>query len=1356
MMSTQAIPPDQFLNLWAYLPGRYWVIDRLLNVVAVSQEYLDFVQQSSEAVIHQRVTKLYQPAQHALPQGGLDTLEQTLEEVLQTAREKRLTTQQFASQDQVYELLYRPVLNREQEVEYIIHQAVASSPPKVEIYQTIAMNLPNAAVFVLDHHLRYLVAEGPALQAAGLKSSDLEGQHISEAGSVDITQCESNCRQALAGKPFWNEYQSHGRYFDLYGTPLRNHQGVVYAVMITAYDITVRKEVEEALYQSEEGLHLALDTGGMGKWELDLEQEVMICSDQCKANFGRLPHEPFPYQEWKAAVHPDHRERVQQIVIRSIEERTDYRAEYACVWPDGSTHWVIARGRVREGADEPARNMIGITLDITERKQAEEAMRFREERQRFLLRLSDALQILADPFQIQEAASRILAEHLGTDRSYYGEVDESAGYCVVHRDYIQNDAPSIAGTYRINELPSLFDALRTGQPLVISELTSATYLTPEDRAFLEAIELRACIVIPLVKQGQLVALLAVSQVLPRVWRPDEIRLIEDVAERTWASVELARSERELRKSEERYRTLFESIDEGFCIVEMYFDASGKAIDYQFVEINPAFQGQTGLHNAVGKRMRELAPNHEEHWFETYGRIATTGVPERFTYEAKYLDDRWYDGFAFRVGLPGERRVAILFNDISARKQSEEALRKSEEHLQRILESATDYAIFTLNPEGNITDWNAGASHILGYTKEEAIGQSGSMVFTQEDLENQAVEKELQKARDEGHVANERWHKRKDGGRFWGSGFTVPLRTEDGEVRGFLKIMRDNTERMEMEASLRQAKQIAEEAAQAKEDFLAHMSHEIRTPLNAVVGLSNLLLQQDPQPVQLENLQTLKFSAENLRVLINDILDFSKIRAGKVAMEESDMNLPLLLNSLRRAHQSYALDNGNELHIQVDPQLPEIFRADQLKLSQVLHNLVGNAMKFTQQGSINVEVSLNRREGDTFWVDFSVSDTGIGITADKLDIIFDTFTQADNSTARQYGGTGLGLSITKLLLELMGSRIEVVSEEGAGSRFFFTLMMQRGSAAGVSANEPGQVSMAMEQMGGLKVLLVEDVDINRMVCNQFLENWWQLTADEALNGEEAVNMAQQTQYDLILMDVRMPVMDGYQATKTLRSLPGGRYRHVPILALTADTVAELKKHPEAHLFTDIITKPFDAEDLQQKIIRWVASSVDTASVDTASVDTTRSTYEKQAEGNVPHQSTKKEAAESSSELSLLTISFQKLDEFFQDDARGKQEFLVKASEEFEHLHQKFNQAIAERDETALENLNHRMNLLLDLLSLENLKDSLRHCLVLLAENPTHKPVGGALAQAQAKVNAWIKKVLARLDEQQHQSGPPDSE
>ncbi len=310
-------------------------------------------------------------------------------------------------------------------------------------------------------------------------------------------------------------------------------------------------------------------------------------------------------------------------------------------------------------------------------------------------------------------------------------------------------------------------------------------------------------------------------------------------------------------------------------------------------------------------------------------------------------------------------------------------------------------------------------------------------------------------------------------------------------------------------------------------------------------------------------------------LVNDILDVSKIEAGKVAVEQVPFSLASLLTSLQQAHRLHAQEGYNKLVIEQASDVPTLVVGDPVKLGQVLNNLLSNALKFTKGGQVRLSVSLENRQEDTFTLLFSVQDSGIGISSDNIERIFDKFTQADNTTQRHFGGTGLGLSITKMLLELMGSVIRVESEAGRGARFYFSLTLERAEASVLEHKILTRGTLASERLPPtFRLLIVEDVAINRMILQQYLQDHLGITADEAINGEEAVQRVSENEYDLVLMDVRMPVMDGYEATRLIRAMDNEK-RNLPIIALTADTRDTLKSAEAAH-FNDVVTKPFRSE------------------------------------------------------------------------------------------------------------------------------------------------------------------------------------
>ena len=397
-------------------------------------------------------------------------------------------------------------------------------------------------------------------------------------------------------------------------------------------------------------------------------------------------------------------------------------------------------------------------------------------------------------------------------------------------------------------------------------------------------------------------------------------------------------------------------------------------------------------------------------------------------------------------------------------------------------------------------------------------------------------------------------------------------------------------RKQYEAHLREARDLADAAARAKADFLAVMSHELRTPLNAVIGLASLLLDERPRPEQVENLTALKFSAENLLGLINDVLDFNKIDAGKLVLEERDIDLRTLVANLARAFEPQARAKLLSLTTEVAPDVPPSLIGDALRVSQVLTNLLSNAIKFTETGGISLGASLAGPVGERARITFRVADSGIGIAPDKQREIFELFTQAESDTTRCYGDTGLGLTIARRLVELMGSAIEVDSVPGRGSIFRFVLEFQlAGSAARAPrATTPPSADTPKPrgEVAGRRVLVVEDNAVNRELAVTYLRRWG-CTVDIAENGVVAVEKAAAHHYDLILMDLQMPQMSGIEATSRIRRNLRGPNSRTLIVAFTATNPEDNVADVDAAGFDDYISKPIDPGKLREILERGFA-------------------------------------------------------------------------------------------------------------------------------------------------------------------------
>jgi len=384
-----------------------------------------------------------------------------------------------------------------------------------------------------------------------------------------------------------------------------------------------------------------------------------------------------------------------------------------------------------------------------------------------------------------------------------------------------------------------------------------------------------------------------------------------------------------------------------------------------------------------------------------------------------------------------------------------------------------------------------------------------------------------------------------------------------------------------EKALIVAREVAEKANQAKSEFLSVMSHEIRTPLNAVIGLGHILSRQNPRPDQLNNLQVLRASADNLLSLINDILDFNKIDAGKLELDNSLFDIKTTIQDLYQAISIKAHERGNEISLHIDPSIPRQVFGDAHRLMQVLNNLLSNAVKFTSRGKVRISLQLEKIIESKCSILFSVSDTGIGIHQDKLDHIFNPFSQASSSITREFGGTGLGLAITADLLRLMNSEIKVDAEVGRGSNFYFTLELAYASEMEAMKSSSTFIE---EDLGQAKILLVEDTPFNVLFTTQLLEGW-NTVIEVAENGAIAVEKVQSGNYDLVIMDLHMPVMDGYTASRKIREFN----QQTPIIALTASATVDIEQKIFDAGMQDFVTKPFNPDDLFFKIKATVASN-----------------------------------------------------------------------------------------------------------------------------------------------------------------------
>lgn len=529
-------------------------------------------------------------------------------------------------------------------------------------------------------------------------------------------------------------------------------------------------------------------------------------------------------------------------------------------------------------------------------------------------------------------------------------------------------------------------------------------------------------------------------------------------------------------------------------------------------------------------------------------------------------------------------MSQMFEVEKEREVAQRELAEKEEFIQKVAQLSPNI-IYVIDIEKwtNIFH-NHQISEILGYKADEPLPLDilafSKLIDSDDLLTFRKHYNYIRHHLKEGEVIEKEFRlKHKTGSDVWIITREVPFkRNDEGEVLEVLGTAIDITSRKLAEKELIQAKKDAEEAARIKSDFLSTMSHEIRTPMNAIIGFTDLLLTSNLPEEHLQYLNTIKYSADNLMVILNDILDFSKIEAGKFSLEEFEFDLREKIGHLYRTFEFKAKEKGIKLSFEIDDKMPAILVGDAYRLNQILINLIGNALKFTSEGYVNVSILIEKENAGNVDLNICVKDSGIGISDDKLSLIFDSFSQAHNNNATKFfGGTGLGLSITRKITELMQGEITAESELGAGSTFCVKLTFRKGNPVPARMNINTNTPFSLK---GFSVIVAEDILANQLLLKHLLKRW---EADFVIcdNGQEVLNALKLRNFDLILMDLQMPVMDGITAMKAIRhSFP--HLDKVPVLAFTADTFAQTSPEIIDCKFQDFITKPFRIDELTSVI------------------------------------------------------------------------------------------------------------------------------------------------------------------------------
>jgi two-component system sensor histidine kinase/response regulator len=952
-------------------------------------------------------------------------------------------------------------------------------------------------------------------------------------------------------------------------------------------DITERKRAEQDLIESERRWVMALDSAGHGVWDWNPVAGHVYFSRQWKAILGYAEDEiGNSLEEWKGRVHPDDLPLCTAELQRHFDGETGgYRCEHRMRCKDGSYKWIVDQGMVveRDPQGKPLR-VIGTHTDLTWRIAAEEKLRASEERYRSVVAaLSEGVLLFGQDGRVH-AANPAAARIMGiAQEKLLGMSALDPALLPIREDGRGFDADSIP------VVQTLADG-RARHETVMGWRDS----TGELRWLLVNVEP----IFGAVQGRPAAAAVSFFDITARRTSEMQLRKLSLAVEQSPNGIVITDADANIEYVNEAFEHIsgYSSAELLDCNPRML--ASGQTPAETFAAMwQTLVRGETWRGELVNRRK-----DGEIH------TVATQIAPVR------QADGRITHYLAIKEDVSEQKRLEAELDRHRHRlqelvaertRQLEEANRMLSERSAETLDlyNKAPCGYHSLDASGRFLAINDTELAMLGYQREEVVGR-----LTFRDLLLPGVREQFDRNFPRlvaaGFVRDLEYEViRKDGSTLPVMVSAIVVTDASGAMLYTRSTVFDNTERRAREreisalnTELTQRASEAEAASRAKSAFLANMSHEIRTPMNAILGLSHLLQRKVADVADRDKLDRITKAGRHLLSIINDVLDLSKIEAGKLSLETIDFDVEALMEDVCALVSERAGVKGLTLAVDIDPQLPRSLRGDRTRITQALLNYASNAVKFTEQGSVRLEVRVQTIVPGSIAVRFAVEDTGIGIEPEYHDRLFGAFEQADSSTTRRYGGSGLGLAITRRLATLMGGEVGLTSRPGEGSTFWFTARLAPALHAPiVVAHVTGDSGMPDETMqlqnrAGARVLLADDNEVNREVALELLAAVG-LTADVARDGAEAVAMTRAAPYDLILMDVQMPVLDGLEATRAIRTLPG--HGTTPIVAMTADAFAEDRDRCLAAGMDEHIAKPFDAGTFYSVLARRLPGRAEAA-------------------------------------------------------------------------------------------------------------------------------------------------------------------
>jgi len=932
-----------------------------------------------------------------------------------------------------------------------------------------------------------------------------------------------------SGSPYWIRFS---------GQPLFDNEGNVVQFFALEEDITDRKNAEKKLKEAEERWEFALEGAGDGVWEFDFQTGETYFSKEYKKMLGYADNEFLnEVYEWTSRIHPDDFHIIEETDKEYEEEKiTNHSREYRIKNKQGKYIWVLDRGMIiSRTADGKPLRMIGTHTNITERK------------------------ITALALERNEKQLRTISENIpGVVYEYGFNKDGSHGFRFVSTAIERIFGITIAESANLMKFVHPYDQKILTEKIVNSEKNNESFnyegrfITPKG-----------------IMWSSINASFSYEN-------SDGCRIfngiIMDITEKKLA-------EKKLEEQRKFYEDVLNEIPADIAV----FDKN-----HTYLFLNPiAIKNPEIRQWLIGKKDEDYCRERNKPLsvFESRRAVFNDVINSKKlkSWEEKLTTPDGIEEYHLRYMYPvldekGEIKTVIGYGlNITKQKQIEQQFLLNEKRY-RDLFNYSQALICTHDLNGVLLSVNPAICESLGYSSEELIGKNLAE-FIPEKNKPLFKPEYLDKINGEEKAKGLFTVVHKSGKKLFllFQNYQVKEAGAEPYVIGFSQ---DITDRINAEQELMLAKKLTEEASKAKEIFLANMSHEIRTPMTGILGVANLIAKTTLNEQQKNYIKLITESANNLLVIVNDVLDIEKIASGKFEFESVHFKIAEKAATTIQSFQYKAEEKGIQLFFKNNIPAQMVLEGDPYRLSQILNNLLSNALKFTPNGEITISSSVIEQKENKALVEFIVSDTGVGINEEKIKSIFDPFVQASTDIARKYGGTGLGLSICKNLVEMQGGTIEVQSVSGQGTNFRFTIPYKTGSPQ--QLKEDVKIEMTFKNNAKKKILIAEDVELNQYLAKHILEDWG-ISTDIANNGKEALDKVTLYHYDLILMDIQMPEMDGIAATRAIRKLSDPIKSSIPIIALTANALkGDDQKYLNAGM-NDYITKPYTEERLY-KVIR----------------------------------------------------------------------------------------------------------------------------------------------------------------------------